>query len=218
MKKACMRTIVFVAWLLAALGTASAQRAAQASAPPRSALEIAAPSPATAAALQRIEQYLWNESRLDARSFFRELLLFAWCTRHATDDPSSLEADGTLATVVDAFEGKKLNSPNDVVVRRDGTIWFTDPEYGLKTDPATKAKIDKQPLATCVFQEPDLIERTVRDFLTEDVERIVVDSPAGSFGTRTLASGDFSATGRLPVSTVPSAAVSSWHTASRAVP
>ena len=36
--------------------------------------------------------------------------------------------------------------------------------------------IDKQPKATCVFQEPDLIERTVRDFLTEDVERIVVDN------------------------------------------
>jgi ribonuclease G len=34
----------------------------------------------------------------------------------------------------------------------------------------------KQPMATCVFQEPDLIERTVRDFLTEDVERIVVDN------------------------------------------
>lgn len=38
-------------------------------------------------------------------------------------------------------------------------------------------RIIKQPTATCVFQEPDLVERTVRDFLTEDVERIVVDSP-----------------------------------------
>ena len=38
-------------------------------------------------------------------------------------------------------------------------------------------RIKTQPPATCVFQEPDLIERTVRDFLTEDVERIVVDSP-----------------------------------------
>src|SRR5437667_4574162 len=38
-------------------------------------------------------------------------------------------------------------------------------------------KINNQPLATCVFQEPDLVERTVRDFLTEDVERIVIDSP-----------------------------------------
>src|SRR5438477_9858261 len=38
-------------------------------------------------------------------------------------------------------------------------------------------KINRQPSATCVFQEPDLIERTVRDFPTEDVERIVIDSP-----------------------------------------
>ncbi len=38
-------------------------------------------------------------------------------------------------------------------------------------------RMKSQPAATCVFQEPDLIERTVRDFLTEDVERIVVDNP-----------------------------------------
>lgn len=37
-------------------------------------------------------------------------------------------------------------------------------------------RIRKQSAATCVFREPDLVERTVRDFLTEDVERIVVDS------------------------------------------
>jgi ribonuclease G len=38
-------------------------------------------------------------------------------------------------------------------------------------------RINRQNPATCVFQEPDLIERTVRDFLTEDVERIVIDTP-----------------------------------------
>ncbi len=42
---------------------------------------------------------------------------------------------------------------------------------------AVQERIKAQSSATCVFQEPDLIERTVRDFLTEDVERIVVDSP-----------------------------------------
>ncbi len=42
---------------------------------------------------------------------------------------------------------------------------------------SVRERKDKQPTATCIFQEPDLIERTVRDFLTEDVERIVVDSP-----------------------------------------
>jgi ribonuclease G len=39
-----------------------------------------------------------------------------------------------------------------------------------------QGRIDAQALATCVFREPDLVERTVRDFLTEDVERIVIDS------------------------------------------
>jgi len=39
-----------------------------------------------------------------------------------------------------------------------------------------QVRIKSQPTASCVFQEPDLIERTVRDFLTEDVDRIVVDS------------------------------------------
>jgi len=44
---------------------------------------------------------------------------------------SRTEKDGTVVTLVDAFNGMKLSSPNDVVVRSDGTIWFTDPEYGL---------------------------------------------------------------------------------------
>ncbi len=36
--------------------------------------------------------------------------------------------------LADRFEGKRLNSPNDVVVKRDGTIWFTDPPYGILSD------------------------------------------------------------------------------------
>jgi gluconolactonase len=39
-------------------------------------------------------------------------------------------SDGHLETVVDSYQGKPLNSPNDVVVKSDGTIWFTDPSYG----------------------------------------------------------------------------------------
>ena len=37
-------------------------------------------------------------------------------------------------TVVDRYQGRRLNSPNDVVVKRDGTIWFTDPPYGILSD------------------------------------------------------------------------------------
>ena len=39
--------------------------------------------------------------------------------------------DGAREVLVDAYEGKALNSPNDVVVKKDGTIWFTDPDYGV---------------------------------------------------------------------------------------
>lgn len=41
------------------------------------------------------------------------------------------DRDGTVTSVVDSFEGHRLNSPNDVVVARDGSIWFTDPPYGI---------------------------------------------------------------------------------------
>jgi gluconolactonase len=41
------------------------------------------------------------------------------------------EHDGTVTTLVDRFEGRRFNSPNDVVVARDGAIWFTDPPYGI---------------------------------------------------------------------------------------
>jgi gluconolactonase len=44
------------------------------------------------------------------------------------------EPDGTVVTLVDRYQGKRLNSPNDVVAKRDGTIWFTDPLYGIQTD------------------------------------------------------------------------------------
>lgn len=44
------------------------------------------------------------------------------------------ELDGKIAVLASRFEGKRLNSPNDVIVKSDGTIWFTDPPYGIQTD------------------------------------------------------------------------------------
>jgi gluconolactonase len=41
------------------------------------------------------------------------------------------ETNGTLTVLADKFEGKRLNSPNDIVVHPDGGIWFTDPPYGI---------------------------------------------------------------------------------------
>jgi gluconolactonase len=45
-----------------------------------------------------------------------------------------LEHDGTTTVLADRFDGKRLNSPNDVVERADGSIWFTDPSYGIDSD------------------------------------------------------------------------------------
>jgi gluconolactonase len=50
---------------------------------------------------------------------------------HGNRRVSCTEADGRVTTLADRFEGKRLNSPNDLVFRSDGTLFFTDPPYGL---------------------------------------------------------------------------------------
>jgi gluconolactonase len=45
------------------------------------------------------------------------------------------EKDGSITVLADAFEGKRFNSPNDVVVKSDDTIWFSDPDYALRDKP-----------------------------------------------------------------------------------
>jgi gluconolactonase len=44
------------------------------------------------------------------------------------------EADGTITVLADSHKGRRLNSPNDVVVGSDGAVWFTDPTYGIMSD------------------------------------------------------------------------------------
>lgn len=44
------------------------------------------------------------------------------------------EHDGSITVLSDSYQGKRLNSPNDVVVKSDGSIWFTDPSYGILFD------------------------------------------------------------------------------------
>jgi gluconolactonase len=50
---------------------------------------------------------------------------------HGNHRVSRLEKDGTLTVLADKYEGKRLNSPNDLVYRSDGTLFFTDPPFGL---------------------------------------------------------------------------------------
>lgn len=53
---------------------------------------------------------------------------------HLTRRVTSTELDGSITIIAERFEGKRFNSPNDVVVKSDGTIWFTDPSYGILSD------------------------------------------------------------------------------------
>lgn len=53
---------------------------------------------------------------------------------HLSRRVTRTEHDGSISVLADSFEGKRLNSPNDIVVKSDGSIWFTDPAYGIDSD------------------------------------------------------------------------------------
>ena len=53
---------------------------------------------------------------------------------HASRSITRTEADGSVTVLADRYQGKRLNSPNDIVVKSDGSIWFTDPPYGVKPE------------------------------------------------------------------------------------
>lgn len=53
---------------------------------------------------------------------------------HGARRVTRTEYDGSITVIADQFDGKRLNSPNDVVVASDGAIWFSDPHYGIATD------------------------------------------------------------------------------------
>lgn len=53
---------------------------------------------------------------------------------HGNRRVTRTEHDGAITVIADRYKGKRFNSPNDVVVRSDGSIWFTDPAYGIDSD------------------------------------------------------------------------------------
>jgi len=53
---------------------------------------------------------------------------------HSTHRISRTESDGTVTTLAASFEGKRLNSPNDLVIKSDGAIFFTDPPFAVKRE------------------------------------------------------------------------------------
>ncbi|MBP0493951.1 SMP-30/gluconolactonase/LRE family protein [Pararoseomonas indoligenes] len=60
------------------------------------------------------------------------------------------EHDGAITVLLDSFDGKRLNSPNDVVVKSDGSIWFTDPPFGIVG--YYQGEKAEQELPSCIYR------------------------------------------------------------------
>ncbi len=82
-----------------------------------------------------------NNSNGNTRDFLGRLVTCEHLTRRVT----RTEHDGTISVLMDAFEGKRLNAPNDVVVHTDGAIWFTDPGWGITNDYEGDAAVPELP-------------------------------------------------------------------------
>jgi gluconolactonase len=67
----------------------------------------------------------------NANGHFRDRQGRLLTCEHLTRRVTRTEYDGSITVLADRFDGKRLNSPNDIVCARDGSIWFTDPSFGI---------------------------------------------------------------------------------------
>ena len=80
---------------------------------------------------------------------------------------SRTEHDGRIVTLADSYNGKKLNSPNDLVVKSDGSVWFTDPAYGIDIDYEGEKRPMEQDGCHVYRIDPDsrAVTRVANDFV-----------------------------------------------------
>jgi gluconolactonase len=76
----------------------------------------------------------WRENSGGASGLAYDLQERLFICESATRRVTRLDPNGKLETLADGYQGKKLNAPNDIVVRRDGHVFFTDPAFGSAVD------------------------------------------------------------------------------------
>jgi gluconolactonase len=86
---------------------------------------------------------------------------------HGTRRVSRTEYDGTITTIAGKYDGKPLNSPNDIVCKSDGSIWFTDPPFGILG--YYEGYVAKPELPTNVYRVDDKIDEIT--VMTGDLNR-----------------------------------------------
>lgn len=77
------------------------------------------------------ETTIFREPCNNTNGHFRDQLGRLVSCEHSANRISRTEHDGTIVNLVEFWKGNRLNSPNDLVVKSDGSIWFTDPPYGI---------------------------------------------------------------------------------------
>ncbi|MEG4072220.1 SMP-30/gluconolactonase/LRE family protein [Microcoleus sp. Pol14C2] len=81
---------------------------------------------------QQVEVFRRPSGKANGNTLDKENRLLT--AEHENRRVSRTEKDGKVITLADRYEGKRLNSPNDLVVKSDGSIYFTDPSYGVSKD------------------------------------------------------------------------------------
>lgn len=84
--------------------------------------------------------------------------------QHGTRSVTRTDYDGRIIVIADSYNGKRLNSPNDVVVKSDGSIWFTDPHYGIVSDYQGHRSVEELPCNVYRVDPDGTIEAVVTDF------------------------------------------------------
>ncbi len=83
---------------------------------------------------------------------------------HGTRRVTRTELDGSITVIADSYQGKRLNSPNDIVVTADGAIWFSDPHYGIMTNYEGFAGEQELPCHVYRVDPSGQIEAVLTDF------------------------------------------------------
>ena len=118
---------------------------------------------------------------------------------HFTRRVVRYEHDGTTTVIADAYNGKHLNSPNDVVVHRDGSCWFTDPPYGrslyegqpgARELPTAVYRVDKSGKVTQVVTEQQVPDPNGLAFSPDYTKLYVVSTGKGPGDTGPGGNGD----------------------------
>ncbi|AJD44726.1 SMP-30/gluconolactonase/LRE family protein [Rhizobium sp. SEMIA 4085] len=125
---------------------------------------------------------------------------------HGTRRVTRTELDGSVTVIADSYRGRRLNSPNDVVVKSDNSIWFSDPHYGIMTDYEGFRAEQELPCHVYRVEAPGKIEAVLTDFacpnglaFSPDESRLYVADTGRMFSSdpRHIRVFDVSSDGRL---------------------